>query len=170
MLGSGGRRRRSVVLWARAGVLSALIAAPACTTEFPERAEHIACATNDDCPDTERCAEFTPGEFRCWPEAVVCGQAACPDGGDEPLLVPVAPPEPGGCPSARRLTVCDVDDAFCVYEPLGAELTSPCVVLCEALSLACVGTSINLGEVCAIEEYHDDCEMVGSGLGCVCTR
>jgi hypothetical protein len=159
----------------------ALSGPTACTTEFPERAERVACATDDDCPDTDRCAEFTPGESRCWPEALVCGGTACPDGGDEPLLVPVGgseapfehtapPPEGGACPTDRRLTLCHVDNpGFCVYEPPSAELKLPCILLCGALSLDCEGTSINRGETCAITEYFGDCGIVGPDRGCVCT-
>lgn len=176
----GAIRRRIGAPWARAGVLLALSAAPACTTEFPERSERLACATDDDCPDTQRCAEFTPGASRCWPEALVCGGVACPDGGDEPLLVPVggseapfqqvAPPDGDPCPADRRLTSCHVDNpGFCVYEPPSAELKLPCVLLCGALSLECEGTSINLGGPCAITEYFGDCDRIGPGLGCVCT-
>lgn len=109
----------------------------------------------------------------------MCGGAACPDGGDEPLLVPVGgtqapddptmPSETGECPSSDQLTTCDVDnEGLCVYEPPGAELRIPCVVLCSALSLECEGTSINLGRACEIAEYHDDCWMVGARFGCVC--
>ena len=68
------------------------------------------------------------------------------------------------------LTLCEVDnEGFCVYEPPDLALGLPCTLLCGALLLECEGTSINLGRPCVIEQYYDDCGMVGTGLGCVCT-